>query len=263
MIIEWLRHATTPCPRPLREMGYLREAIALQARHRRCRRAWRPHLEACEDLIRAAMAACGANRRAVVLGSGLLLDIPLKDLSRAFEEVLLVDLIHLPEAGAQARRCRNVRLVNRDVTGVVARVHAWSGNSGGGLPPVPPADLPIDGADLVISASLLSQLPLLPVDRLSLRGCEDEAALNSFGRHIVEAHLTGLRAAPGIACLITEEAREIHDGARLVDTENPLWGVALPPPDRRWPWDIAPRPEIAPEHDVRYAMAGYVDIRRA
>ena len=53
-----------------------------------------------------------------------------------------------------------------------------------------------------------------------------------------------------------------RDGSKLLETEDPLWGAALPEPDRRWTWDIAPRPEIARDVDVRYAMVVYVDFGR-
>ncbi len=80
MLAEWFRHLTTPCPRPLRDMGYLKELIAMDARHRRCREAWVSHLEACKNVILDAaldVTRGVPRRKAVVLGSGLLLDIPI------------------------------------------------------------------------------------------------------------------------------------------------------------------------------------------
>ena len=45
MLAEWFKHLTLPCPAPLRDMGYAREMIAIEARHKRCHVAWAPHLE--------------------------------------------------------------------------------------------------------------------------------------------------------------------------------------------------------------------------
>jgi hypothetical protein len=44
MLAEWWSYLTTPCSPEARRMGYLRESIAIRARHRRCRHAWAPHL---------------------------------------------------------------------------------------------------------------------------------------------------------------------------------------------------------------------------
>ena len=257
MLIEWLKHATTPCPRHLREMGYLREAIALDARRRRHRRAWRPHVEACHDVIRASAGACRRKDRAVILGSGPLYDIPLRDLSRSFKEVILVDLIHLPEAGAKARRCKNVHLMNRDVTGVVEAVH----RIGAGEVPLAGADLPLEGADMVVSANLLSQLPLLPAAWLEGQGQGQDAT--SFARALVTDHLAALGAFPGVACLITEVERRMTDGGRVLGSEDPLWGVAPPSGGREWTWAIAPRPEVSPDYDLGYRMRGIADLNHA
>ena len=77
MILELLEYLTTDCPRYARRLGYLKEAIAIRARQARLKSAWAPHLENSKDVIREAMDRCGRRRTALVLGSGLLLDIPL------------------------------------------------------------------------------------------------------------------------------------------------------------------------------------------
>ena len=81
-LIEWL---TTPCPSTARRLGYLREAIAIRARHRRHRENWRPHLDATRAFVERAAAIPPRKRTAVLLGSGALIDVPIDALAAVYE----------------------------------------------------------------------------------------------------------------------------------------------------------------------------------
>ena len=117
MLSEWLKHLILPCPAPLRDMGYAKELIAIEARHRRCHDAWAPHLEHCKKVILDA-AQDIPHEKAVVLGSGLLLDIPLQELSETFSDVVLVDIFHMPAVRKRIRDRTNVRLETADISGL-------------------------------------------------------------------------------------------------------------------------------------------------
>ena len=57
---------------------------------------------------------------------------------------------------------------------------------------------------------------------------------------------------------MTEVERQVRDGERLVESVDPLRGVL---PDREgdeWVWDIAPRPELLPDADIRNRVRGMV-----
>ena len=114
MLIEWLMHLSTPCSPRLKRMGYLKELIAIEARHRRWRDQWAPHLEHCKKIILQATAGI-PHQRVTVLGSGLLLDVPLVRLCDMFDEVELVDILHLPRVQKRAQFFPNVRLVDADL----------------------------------------------------------------------------------------------------------------------------------------------------
>ncbi len=266
MLAEWLTYLATPCPRHLREMGYLRELIALRARYRRCRRGWTKHLDQCRGLIAEAARASTRRRKAVVLGSGFLHDIPLADLGCLFGEVVLVDLMHLRAARRKARGLANVRFLDHDLTGVVKAVHAHAHVNGGGPLPLPaPGGLPEDDADLVISANILSQLPLLPaqyLERQSRRHSGQEIA--DFSRALIQHHLAALADVSGTVCLITEVDRQIRDGGKTLRSEDPLHGVPIPLKGKEWVWDIAPRPEMDGDYDLRYrVIGGYWNFRNS
>src|SRR5262249_49193405 len=116
MLLEWLQRLLTPCPRHLRQMGYLRELLGIHRRYHRWRDAWEPHCRGSSDLIRRAMARCSRKKKAVLFGSGWLYDIPLADVAGAFEKVILVDLLHPFATRRAVRRYSNVTLLSADIT---------------------------------------------------------------------------------------------------------------------------------------------------
>ena len=77
MILEALTWTLTPCDRAARRLGYLHAAIGLQSRAARCREAWREHRARARQAVRVSLQQCSGRRTALVLGSGLLGEIPL------------------------------------------------------------------------------------------------------------------------------------------------------------------------------------------
>jgi hypothetical protein len=152
MLPEWLDNLLTPCPRPVRALGYRRELRNLQRRRDEWGEAWAGHFERSRAVIRAAMERCPGRRKAVVLGSGRLDDVPLDELAAAFREVVLVDIVHPFRTRWQLRRFRNVRPLACDVTGTVAAVYraAWTGDA---LPRVEP-DLFCGDPEIDLAASV-------------------------------------------------------------------------------------------------------------
>jgi len=264
MLAEWLRSVTTPCPRHVRAMGYLRELIAIEARHRRCRAAWAPHLENCKKVILKA-ADAAARGRVTVLGSGHLLDVPIEALAGTFDDVVLVDILHMPKVRRVAREFPNVRVETADITGVARPVfeHVRAGRAG--ALPAPRADAGLFAdSDLVVSANVLTQLPLGPmgyVRRKSRDTGEDET--RALARRIVEHHLELLAALPGPVALLTETERVIADGEDVLQTIDPLFGAEVPRSGLKWVWNIAPRPELSSHYDLYFAMTGISDFKAA
>ena len=266
-IRAWLEFLTTPVPRHVRTMGYVRELRALRARRHRCRNAWQPHLERTRALVRAAAARCERRRRALIVGSGLLFDVPLEDLSRQFDQVVLVDIVHLWSVHLQASRFPNVELLPLDVTGVVERCHALAGEASAraGLPvslPQRRADCLLgEPFDLVASINVLSQLPVVPNGYLfrRVRSLTD-AQRHEFSRALVSNHLDWMCSFPGTACLITDLERLHVDDCGRGSREGSLWGVELPDGGCGWEWDLAPKPEMHADLDVRHHVVGYASF---
>jgi hypothetical protein len=247
MIREWVESLVTPCPAARRELGYLHELIAIAARHRRCRAAWANHLARSRHAVLTAMGLAPRRRTAIVLGSGLLLDVPLAELAAAFERVVLVDAVHPLAARWRARRYRNVELRTADVSGVIEPLRAW--RSGDPLPTSPSfAALHEPDVDLVVSLNLLSQLGVLPEEWLRRRGGAAAAAqAAAFGATVTQAHLADLARCRTTVCLISDvEWLRVDPAGRIVEHGSSIFDVAPPAPADEWLWSIAPAPEADP-----------------
>lgn len=256
MLAELVEYLLTPCPPPARKLGYLTEAVAIRARHRRCRAAWQGHLENSRAaILEAAMAAHGRTC-ALVLGSGALLDVPVEQLAGLFGRVVLADVVHPLAARWRVRRLGNVNLATLDVTGTLAALA-----DGPDIPDCTPHALldllQRETPDLVVSANILSQLPLLPLRRLEAAGLHSPRELEAFASRLLEEHVRLLRDGPGAACLLTDI--RWHGTAGIAD---PLRGTPLPPPVRTWTWNVAPRPEISRDHDVFHEVGYFLPEQR-
>ncbi|MBM3534591.1 MAG: hypothetical protein FJX60_16310 [Alphaproteobacteria bacterium] len=238
MIAEALEWLVTPCPLYVRRLGLLAESIAISARHRRCRRAWAPHLAATRQAILEAVARTPRRRTALIMGSGALHDVPIAELADAFERVLLVDLVHPWPARLRTRHLPQVTLVTDDVTGTLEAVAR-----GEIVPARPFAPLSDPEVDLAVSLNLLSQIPSVPVRRLE--GRVADSTLASAVQRLVNAHLSDLGLSRAATLLISDVERVVTDRDGL-EIERTSLIAELPEPqaDRSWWWDIAPAPEI-------------------
>ena len=255
MLLDWLHYLTTPAPKDFRRVGFVRDSIWLLSRSRRCRAAWQTHLMRSRELVIEIVAGLRKRRTVVVLGSGLLDDVPLEALARSFESVVLVDVVHPWPARAAMRRHGNVRLVEFDLSGCVD----WMLGRSRDLGPVLPDICHASDVDLVISANVLSQLPILPLDWFEARG----GLPADLGSRIVSAHLDGLTALATRVCLVTDITQVDTDRAGdIIDRSDLLHGIVLGMPDREWEWELAPFGEAARGSRLVHQVCGFGDWHR-
>ncbi|WP_042695886.1 hypothetical protein [Azospirillum sp. B506] len=262
MLREAFEYLTTPCPPLARRFGYLSEMVALGARYRRQRRAWAPHIAACHRFVDQAMEWAAPGGRALVAGSGLLIEIPLQRLATRFDEVVLVDMLHSRTVRRRVAALPNVRLVEMDVSGALAPL-AKALDIRAPLPADFEPPVPEDGPfRFALSCNLLSQLPLLPLEAMDRQAPTTQAADRmAFARRMVRGHLCWLSSIAEHAALFTDiDVSWIH-GGRVTEVEESTWGLALPAPDMSWLWDIAPAPEQDRRHDLRHSVGGWFDVR--
>lgn len=246
MLSELYTYLTTRCPQYVRHMAYLEEAIAMRSRYRRNQEAWRPHLEHTRRFILSVAKKCRNRNKAVVLGSGLLLDVPLKELSSLFQEVVLVDIVFLPEVRSIIKQFGNVKLLQHDVTNMAKHLHENIRRGLRELPDAAPAASEIDEkAGLVVSLNLLSQLWVVPRSYalMKLSGLNEEQVDEWCGR-IVQSHYTFLRSIPCDVCLVADHEFVKRDQkGHIVSQGSTVSGLFLPEPDASWTWNIIPMGE--------------------
>ncbi|RDJ20680.1 hypothetical protein DWF00_05245 [Bosea caraganae] len=254
---ELALYLTTPVDRTTRSLGLLWESITLWSRGVRHRRLWAEHHANCQAVVTGAMAGLKQRRKVLVLGSGLVRDVPLDRLCEAFEEVVLVDAVHLPLVRLRMVRRPKVRLVTRDLTGIMP----WlAGKVEGRSDPV--ADFVADEAiDLVISANLLSQLAWPVEDWLEKEAARAPRFPADLPRRCVAWHLEDLRRFKGRVCLLSDvEMIERDRSGAITDRLDLTRGEALPAPDESWDWVVAPFGEAARDRDYVHRVCAWRNV---
>ena len=258
MLLDLAEYLLTPCPRFVRQLGYLDEAQAIRRRAKLCRAAWADHLKRSRALILRAAEHCQQHRRVMLIGAGLLADVPLAELSARFAEVCLVDVVFPLSTRWQLRHFPKVRKITADVTGTALAV--WKN------PNVIPAPQPCSlfdepDLDLVVSLNVLSQLPFVPERHLCRHG-HKPAVLDEFARSLIRSHLADLNRCRETVALIADiELLTLDAADTVVERADTLRGVPPPSADKEWWWEIAPRPTAHPSYGYRRRVIGIADCR--
>ncbi len=243
MLREFLISLRTRCAPAFVRLGYRYAAVACVGRAARCAAAWAPHQECTRRRVLTAMAEAPADKgTAIILGSGPCLDLPMAELLSRFRRVLLVDVAHPPAARQLARRHGAVALLECDLTGVAAALADPATPS----PPRPGCTEFLDDGDvgLVVSANLISQLPLVPLRQVNKRWPNSDMA--AYACAVVTAHLDHLRGFTCPTLLIGDVQRRVIDpDGRVTELEDPLFGIDLPAGEMEWDWTVAPVGELS------------------
>lgn len=258
MLVELFLTLATPAARMTRKLGLVGESVALWARGNRQHRTWNPHHERCRAVITQAVAELSWHRKVVVLGSGLLRDTPLDLLCERFEQVLLVDAVHLPQIRLRMRCRPKVTLLTRDLTGVMG----WlAGETEGRSDPL--ADLANDtGVDLVISANLMSQLAWPVEDWLDDHPARAGQLPADLPAQCIAWHLADLRRFNGRVVLLSDvEMIERDRAGAITDRLDLTRGIALPAPDESWDWPVAPFGEAGRDRESIHCVGAWRDFR--
>lgn len=248
MILEALNYGASLLVTPAEFRPALGYSVKLWSRARRCAAAWNDHEEQCKTAILEVVKGLRQRRTCVVLGSGLLRDVPVAALARAFDTVLLFDLVHLASVRAwlAMKGLKTVRCLSRDLSGFAALQ--------AGETPAPLAFLDtIPYLDLVISANLLSQIGIgaqRRIEREGLTGLPEDAVAQ-----LIAAHVDGLAALTAPALLLTDIRFTILDRSGAPqDVVDLMHGVALPEPMAAWDWPVAPLGEISKTYALTHRV---------
>ncbi|WP_299380718.1 hypothetical protein [uncultured Kiloniella sp.] len=258
MLIEALNFLSARCEGKFKRFGYLHEAIAIDARFRRCKSAWKSHLENTKSEILSAIDKTSKHAKVVVLGAGAGYDIPLDELERQFDRVVLVDVVFLRSIRKKAEKSSKITLVEADLTGLVDSLeYLGSDFDVKEIQSKPPVDL-LGGADLVISCNILSQLPICIQNWLIKSGVdEDDGDLQKCCRKIITDHLKWLENSDSSVLLVTDLERRVEPVKVMEEGEirdNALYGLKFNKLAANWIWDIAPSPEVDTAYHLKHLV---------
>lgn len=242
MLLEWFEWLFTQGAPHARRMGYSYEAIAMQARLSRCSAAWQSHLQHSQQWITDCVQQQSKGGAVLVLGSGLGADLPMATLIDHFDQVYLVDMVHVRRVRRQWANHKQVQLIEADITGSLAAL------AHGQLTVTQPTRwLEDTSIRCVISANILGQLPVLPLAWLVRHYPQiSEAQRIDWAQQVVAQHwqyLQAFRQVGAQVCLIADQYWQWHSSHGCV-TEDACWGVELPAAHRQWLWEIAPKGEL-------------------
>lgn len=255
MIWEAWQYLTTPVALPyVKKMGFLREAIAMAARSKRCQREWQPHYQACQQALLEACKRLDSKRKLLIFGAGTLQDIPLPELSQMFDEIQLIDLVFLRSARKQVAFYPNVHLIEWDVTESLLSLSRCHSNSS-----FPKSWLDHAEIDLVVSLNLITQLPLLPFDWLTQHCLISDEQAEQLGEELISQHLHYLQqfAQRGTkVCLIADRyAQRFNRHGQEIERFDLWWGLDdIPTAEKQWLWPLMPLGEVAADYSQTHCV---------
>jgi len=224
-------------------MGYYNYQRGLIYHHLDEEGSWNSHLKNCRDFILKALDFYKPSK-VTVLGSGWLLDLPLKEINDLVNEINLVDIIHPPEVKEQVADLKKVSIWEEDVSGGLINEVWHKARHRTFLNRLRSLDgiiineyQPQFDPGMVISLNILTQLENLPLEFLKKRSVKNEESYLQFRKEIQSKHISFLRKHKSV--LITDISEVITDSSGNV-IENLSVLTDLPDTKLReeWTWDF-------------------------
>jgi len=254
MILEWLTYLRTKGTKTAKDWGYIYQNVSLRFRARRCAKAWQNHVDESHRFIRDHLEKNNP-KSVMIIGSGILMEVPIEAILARAEKVYLVDLVHSSTVRKLARKNPKVQLIEKDISSLLGILKKGTGPFQ--LKNIPWKQLPawdLPKVDWVVSANLLSQIPLMISEVLPMTS----ETYEKFARSVRDQHLERLlEQAPKVLLFADFETRYIDDTNQRIKTESyevDLRGLRF---DREWLWEIAPFGETSKDYKIEMLVKGY------
>lgn len=262
MIRETLIFLLTPTTSIAKKYGFLYSSIALQHRFERCKKAWLPHLKNCQNLYLQTIKELSQKKTIVILGSAHLHEIPLHLLTEDFEKIVLVDVVHPLKHHWLEKRNSKFKLITQDLSLSLDKLD--------GIQSLDDLNSLVENlktqklfhfeADLIVSANLLSQLALLPIESVEkkIKRPLTIAEKDHFCSEFAEMHLKNLKNCKGQKLIYTDreviyhnpKGEEIYRGHYPVDFSGYKKIT-------EWMWLLAPLKEASKDYSITMKIEAY------
>lgn len=234
---------STSYRRILNRMGYYNYQRGLIFHHLNEEGGWNSHLTNCRNFILKAVDFYKPSK-VTVLGSGWLLDLPLKEIIDTVTEINLVDIIHPPEVKEQVADLKKVILREEDISGgLIEEVWKKTGrktflNRLNSLEVIEITEYqPQFDTGMVISLNILTQLESLPLEFLKKRTRKNEESFLQFRREVQSKHISFLKKHKSV--LITDLSEIVTESSGNV---REIKSVLVDLPENKfreeWTWDF-------------------------
>lgn len=191
-------------PSAMRRAGYAGDQMGIRNRYLREKANWQSHLDNTKQYILESARNAERHGSVAVLGSGWLYDVPVEDLSQAFADVYLVDIVHPEPVKVRVGRMPNVHLLTCDLTGGAVQMATQAVSFADFSEKFASArlDIQLGDYDFVVSVNLLNQLDIILCDYLKKRFKIGEERLQQVRVAVQQRHVDAL--PKGRSCLITD-----------------------------------------------------------
>ena len=238
MIREMITYIGSSAAPRARRAGLVRECVAIEARHRRHSLAWSPHLDRCKAHIVAALKLADPAKSVLVLGAGPCLDLPVEALAVHPAGAVLVDAVLLPSTKKLIAKYAKLSFVLSDLTGLLATREVHSA-----IPELAPINT--EGYGLIISANILSQLPLAFVS-VPPENADEKVIMTA----LQVAHVKRLKAS-GIPTLVISDYSAELMVANVKNEYNTIDSVIFSTDAVDcWTWTVAPTGELDAQKEL-------------
>ncbi len=120
--LDFLLHSFL-APKYVTKLGLIHEIIGIKYRQKRLSEAWQEHRDNSKKQILEQVTKLPQKRKALIIGAGLLLDVPAKELTESFEEVIFVDVFFLQEAINKMKLLSNCRFEQLDISSKLKEIY--------------------------------------------------------------------------------------------------------------------------------------------
>ncbi len=220
----------------LQRMQFISDQAGIMRRYIREKQNWDIHIKEVKDFILKSSKTKKKNK-VVVLGSGWLLDLPLKELSGSFKEVVLIDIYHPKQIQQKAKKFPNITFQIDDITGGLIDFFYNHRKQKALISTIESFKYKIpENTDFIISLNILCQLHIILVDYLKKYNLYSDQELKMIEKQIQLSHINMLPQEK--SCLITDFEEEIYDSENNLVGINPLLHLDLPEGNysKNWQW---------------------------
>ena len=260
-------------PKYLSKLGLIQEVVGIKYRHKRHKDQWLEHQENTRAEILKQVKGLKKKRKALVIGAGLLLDVPLKELAAEFEEVVLTDIFFMQEAINEIKLHDNCHFVECDITSVLKEAyylwlntnkdkHNYNIKLRNLIHKKPTEFLMEEKLDYVVSCNLLSQLPMAFEGFAEKHKLHDLENYELFTNSICANHIEYLKSFnhKTHVHLITDVEKQVYDTKGTLmqaEASNGSQDFSGFSESNSWQWLLADLGELHKNFSLRLAVKSF------